>query len=776
MVPASLHRAVDFVVLSPATSIITEGLASPNAFRLDQIYLNKTASLEATGSRTFTCASEQQVQEWQCCIQGVVDMLRGESSLPGLPPRPGRPRVEAIKHDAVRLSWPATSQDQNTSRTPLLRFLLSTKKGQSEWGDPIPVHASTPFAVLRRLDPGTPYSWRVAAVSVLGVGDYSKPSKEATTLRPPTKSPGVPQVLSIGTVSVTLSWTGGKTGSNKPWGSLVSPVHGIECRAYDAAQSAASDPVATCMYDCTLGQCTGDFPGLVSGKKYTFRVAAVSYAGAGPESGASVVIRTLGKPESTPTFAPRIVGATHSEIDVEWDSCEANEGEAPISGYLLQICDGETRAVITTAAVKNANKMRVGGVKPSTAYCFTVAMVNAVGTGPSSPHSVIVRTKGPLSSAPNNFSVTNTPDTIQMTWTPPHLGPHDADLFGYKVFSQRFPAPAEEIATLGPDNHDLDASFLLETYVEGPYNFYVCGTNALGVGPQSNTSTITIARPVFNGGGDGGAPGYPQTMHQGQDAGPNQTNLNASPTSACSPNSVFSNQHRQTVSGGEDGGAGGAGNSGASLSHTAKNISSSRTSNASNPSLTFSSTPFSLIEHPSFEEEAKQEKAAKKVVPKTVPAPLPAPEKERKNVAKSKSTPPAPAAAAAPAAANPHSAKFIPAPDSMPKNPPRPSHSRASSINHSRASSLESNVSMSSMGDISSMGSSTAHNDGTLMSMGTMSMGTMSMDSMSMASMGTMSMAGMSSASGPACVVCGAFVPAAMMFCGNCGTKCTPKQ
>ena len=79
--------------------------------------------MKAEGTRTFRCATEREVEEWRCVVQCVVEVLRGDFSLPIPPGVPSIPRVESIKHDAVRLSW-VPNEDGQISSLPILHYLI----------------------------------------------------------------------------------------------------------------------------------------------------------------------------------------------------------------------------------------------------------------------------------------------------------------------------------------------------------------------------------------------------------------------------------------------------------------------------------------------------------------------------------------------------------------------------------------------------------------------------------------------------------------------------
>ena len=210
--PDVLPTATDYIVLSPETTFEgqrSSSSTSNNGFVLRNVFQNRTVSMSPDFTRSFGCGSEREVEEWRCAIQSVVEVLRGDFSLPTLPSVPSQPCVESIKHDAVRLSWRPTQveaegkaeaeAEAEESDLPTLHYCVATRRDRGEWSEPILVHSSTPFVIVRDLDIGTQYTWRVCAVNVLGVSEWSNISTKVSTLKIPTESPGVPSIVGRGT-------------------------------------------------------------------------------------------------------------------------------------------------------------------------------------------------------------------------------------------------------------------------------------------------------------------------------------------------------------------------------------------------------------------------------------------------------------------------------------------------------------------------------------------------------------------------------------------------
>src|SRR6185369_15968905 len=127
---------------------------------------------------------------------------------------------------------------------------------------------------------------------------------------------------------------------------------------------------------CTTGGaqfCT--VSGLTNGVAYTFAVTATNGAGTGPASAASAAVT----PGSVPG-APTAVGGTpgNGSVLVSW-TAPASNGGSTITGYAVTASPGGQTC--TTAGTLSCT---VSGLTNGTAYTFTVAATNAIGTGPAS--------------------------------------------------------------------------------------------------------------------------------------------------------------------------------------------------------------------------------------------------------------------------------------------------------------------------------------------------------------------------------------------------------
>src|SRR5207245_1939114 len=127
--------------------------------------------------------------------------------------------------------------------------------------------------------------------------------------------------------------------------------------------------------------------GLTNGTTYTFTVAAINAIGTGPDSTASSAFTPTAP---TPPTAPSGVSGSprDSAVVLGW-TAPASDGGSSITGYrVTPYVNGTARTAIQTNST--STNFTVSGLTNGTAYTFTVAAVNGVGTGPDSPMSAPV--------------------------------------------------------------------------------------------------------------------------------------------------------------------------------------------------------------------------------------------------------------------------------------------------------------------------------------------------------------------------------------------------
>ncbi len=185
--------------------------------------------------------------------------------------------------------------------------------------------------------------------------------------------PGAPTGVTgtAGNASANLSWTApASNGGSAITSYRITPYIG------GTAQTPVVTPTAATSFNVT---------GLTNGTTYTFTVAATNSAGTGPDSAPS--------PPITPRAAATVPGAPtnvfgspgdHS-VALGWTAPSSDGGSAITSYRIVPFIGTTAQPAINTPT--NATNYTVTGLTNGTAYTFTVAATNSVGTGAASAAS-----------------------------------------------------------------------------------------------------------------------------------------------------------------------------------------------------------------------------------------------------------------------------------------------------------------------------------------------------------------------------------------------------
>ena len=353
------------------------------------------------------------------------------------------------------VTWSAPASDGGS---PITGYVItpSTSAGA---GAPITVGAVT-SDTISGLTNGTTYTFTVAAINAVGTGPASAPSNPVT---PESTLPGAPTIISAvaGPGSVNLIWSAPASDGGSPiTGYVITP----------STSAGAGAPI-------TVGTVTSDtITGLTNGTTYTFTVAAINGTGTGAASAPSNPATPLGAPD-----APVIGTATASggEATVTW-SAPASDGGSPITGYVITpSTSAGAGAPITVGAVTSDT---ITGLTNGTTYTFTVAAINAVGTGPDSASSNPVTPELTVPGAPTIISAVAGPGSVNLIWSAP-VSDGGSPITGY-VITPSTSAGAGAPITVGAGSGDGVIGLVDGT----TYTFTVAAINAVGTGPASAPS------------------------------------------------------------------------------------------------------------------------------------------------------------------------------------------------------------------------------------------------------------------------------------------------
>ena len=346
----------------------------------------------------------------------------------------------------------------------------------SNGGDPITGYVITPSSgspvtvgnvtsdTITGLTNGTAYTFKVAAINAVGTGAASAASNSVTPAAPATV-PGAPTIgtATAGNASATVSWTAPASNGGDPiTGYVITPSSGSAV---------------------TVGNVTSDtVTGLTNGTAYTFKVAAINAVGTGAQSAASNSV-TPAAPATVPG-APTIGTATagNASATVTWTAPASNGGSA-ITGYVITPSSG------SAVTVGNVTSDTVTGLTNGTAYTFTVAAINAVGTGAASAASNSVTPP-----RQRRFPVLR-PSARPRPATPRPPSPGRLRL---PTAAIRSPATSSPHRAALPSPVGNVTSDTVTGLTNGTaYTFTVAAINAVGTGAQSAASnSVTPAAPA----------------------------------------------------------------------------------------------------------------------------------------------------------------------------------------------------------------------------------------------------------------------------------------
>jgi hypothetical protein len=315
---------------------------------------------------------------------------------------------------------------------------------------------------------GTTYTFKVAAINSAGTGAQSAASNSVT----PATVPNAPTIgtATAGIASATVTWTTPGNGGNAITGYVVTPYIAGVAQATQTFNSTAITETVT---------------GLTNNTAYTFTVAAINGIGTGTQSGASNSITTPTTP-GTPTIGTATAGNTTASVS--W-TAPGSTGGTPITGYVVTPYLNGTTAQATQTFNNTATTETVTGLTNGSAYTFTVAAINGVGTGGFSTGSNSV-TPATVPGAPTIGTATAGNSQATVTWTAPTVT-GGAPVTGY-VVTPYIGGTAQTAQTFNSTALTEAVTGLTNT----AYTFKVAAINSAGTGAQSAASnSVTPLTP-----------------------------------------------------------------------------------------------------------------------------------------------------------------------------------------------------------------------------------------------------------------------------------------
>jgi titin len=287
-------------------------------------------------------------------------------SLTGVPQSPGGLSATPGANQ-VALAWNAPCNGGSS----ITSYVVDEYLGSTATGTPTVIY--TPTAATSEpvtgLTAGKEYTFTVEATNATGTG----PASGATSTTPG-GVPGAPGKLTAAPLnkSVSLAWL-------PPTGYKASGVTSYKVEEYVGA-SATGTPAAT--FSVPAPKRGYVVAGLTNGQEYSFTIAAVNAAGAGPASNA-----VQATPEPTAPSAPKSLAAVGSsgQVSLTWKPPE-HLGGSPTTAYDLY--RSTTLGSFGTTPIASVGGTTLAytdsSVTNGTTYYYAVEAVNAIGHSPNS--------------------------------------------------------------------------------------------------------------------------------------------------------------------------------------------------------------------------------------------------------------------------------------------------------------------------------------------------------------------------------------------------------
>ncbi len=256
---------------------------------------------------------------------------------------------------SVELSWAAPASDGSS---PLTGYTISQRVDGGPWADVATPAATDTNAVIDGLRNGSTYEYRIVASNAAGSGPAVSSNPAA-----PFGVAGSPQAVEAvgGDESAWLTWSA-------PADANGSPVTGYQVE-YSSDGSTWSEPI-------TAGTTSADVTGLTNGTEYSFRVAAVNAAGAGPWSElATATPVTVASAPSDLTVTPADGAAVLS-----W-TAPTDDGGAAVTGYRVEY---RAAGAEWTGVDASTSPATISGLDNGSRYEFRVRAVTSVAPGTAS--------------------------------------------------------------------------------------------------------------------------------------------------------------------------------------------------------------------------------------------------------------------------------------------------------------------------------------------------------------------------------------------------------
>jgi len=333
-------------------------------------------------------------QEYEYRVAAITDAGLGDYSNATPPVRaekkktvpdsPENLQASDIREDQCKLSWLPPSSDGGAEITGYL--VEKCEEGSNLW-EKVPGIVTKDSHVVKGLEPGKKYKFRVKAENRLGFGEPCETNK-AILAKNPYDPPGEPRDAEIATYdknSVTLKWKApNDDGGNPIQGYIIEKM----------PKSGRLDGNWTPVTSVPVSGTSFTVPNLAENSEWDFRVTAVNDAGPGKPS-KSTGPHKVRDPISTagPPSQPRVDKVTPNSVSLSWDK-PVNDGGAKIEGYIVEVKPKDGDWTEATPFPVKDTEFTVPKLKEGEEYQFRVKAVNEAGPGsPSTATGPVVAEK-----------------------------------------------------------------------------------------------------------------------------------------------------------------------------------------------------------------------------------------------------------------------------------------------------------------------------------------------------------------------------------------------
>jgi titin len=387
-----------------------------------------------------------------------------------------------VGNGSVTVRWSAPTDSGGSVITD---YLIQYSTDGTSWTTVSDGTSTVLQTTVAGLTNGISYTFRVAAVSAVGTGNYSTPSSAFIPIGPP----GAPTnaAISGGNTQMFASWT-------PPTSTGGTPITGY------VLQYRRSTTTTWTTYGTVDAVLEYTISGLTNGFTYFFRVAAVNAAGTGAYSAesASVVVGQVPAAVSGLTMTSRFANnaTTDTTLTLSWTA--PNAYGSIITDYVIQTSTASSGPwTVLADSASSSTTATFAGIQALTTYYYRVYAVSTVGAGPPTTTPLVVR----IAQAPGIPTITATAAAGYVTLTWPAVAENGAAITGYKLYEQRG-ATSSTVSGNTLDGAVLNASVDLAARTavvpcctaDGAFARYnLALSNLAGAGDYGASNTVSVS-------------------------------------------------------------------------------------------------------------------------------------------------------------------------------------------------------------------------------------------------------------------------------------------